>query len=343
MEINEKKPVLIIAEAGSNWKCGTYDEDMIRAKKLIDVAYDCGCDAVKFQTFRPETLYVKSAGTSDYLSEQGMNSDIYEIFENLVMPYEMIPELASYCNSKKIKFMSTPFSVEDAKQVDPYVDIHKVASYENNHVRLLEFIASTKKPTFVSTGASNYDEIDFLIEKFKGNKSLMLMQCTAKYPCPIEDLNLSVISHFNSKYNIPVGLSDHSTDPVIAPVIAVAKGAIAIEKHFTLDKKLPGPDHPFALEPEELSIMVKSIRQAEEMIGSETKQILKVEEELRNFAKRSVQATSKISKGDELVEGVNFDILRPGKKSRGLEPRFLNLVNGKKAKKDFDIGDGIIE
>jgi N-acetylneuraminate synthase len=169
------------------------------------------------------------------------------------------------------------------------------------------------------------------------------MQCTAKYPCPIEDLNLSVISHFNSKYNIPVGLSDHSTDPVIAPVIAVAKGAIAIEKHFTLDKKLPGPDHPFALEPEELSIMVKSIRQAEEMIGSETKQILKVEEELRNFAKRSVQATSKISKGDELVEGVNFDILRPGKKSRGLEPRFLNLVNGKKAKKDFDIGDGIIE
>ena len=178
MTLQTQNAVLIIAEAGSNWKCGTYDDDMECAKKLIDVAAESGCDAIKFQTFRPETLYVKNAGSSDYLSNRGLKSDIYEIFEDLSMPYHMIPRLADYCQKKKIKFMSTPFSVEDAKEVDPYVEIHKVASYENNHVRLLEYLADTKKPTFVSTGASSYDEIDFLIKTFGNANSLQLMQCT---------------------------------------------------------------------------------------------------------------------------------------------------------------------
>ena len=166
MTTKNQNSVFIIAEAGSNWKCGSYEDDIECAKKLIEIASKSGCDAIKFQTFRPETLYVKNAGFSDYLSKQGMKSEINEIFTNLSMPYEMIPELASYCIKKEIGFMSTPFSVEDAKQVDPYVEIHKVASYENNHVRLLEFLAETKKPTFVSTGATTYEEIDFLIDIF---------------------------------------------------------------------------------------------------------------------------------------------------------------------------------
>jgi len=343
MTLQTQNAVLIIAEAGSNWKCGTYDDDMECAKKLIDVAAESGCDAIKFQTFRPETLYVKNAGSSDYLSNRGLKSDIYEIFEDLSMPYDMIPRLADYCQKKKIKFMSTPFSVEDAKEVDPYVEIHKVASYENNHVRLLEYLSDTKKPTFVSTGASSYDEIDFLIKTFGNANSLQLMQCTAKYPCPVEDLNLSVIPHLKSKYNVNVGLSDHSIDPILAPVMAVAYGAIAIEKHFTLDKTLPGPDHSFALNPDELKLMVQSVRKAENSMGSGIKDILEVEKELSQFARRSIQAISKIQKGDEFVEGVNFEILRPGKKSRGIEPRFLNSLNGKKAKTDIDVGEGITE
>lgn len=341
MIMNNRNSVFIIAEAGSNWKCGTYDDDLERAKKLIDVASNCGCDAIKFQTFKPETLYVKNAGSSDYLSQQGMKSDIYEIFQDLSMPYDMIPKLADYCKKNKIKFMSTPFSVEDAKHVDPYVEIHKVASYENNHVRLLEFLADTKKPTFVSTGASNYEEINFLIKNFEKNNSLKLMQCTAKYPSPVEDLNLSVIPHLHSKYNVPVGFSDHSTNPIIAPVMAVAYGAVAIEKHFTLDKTFPGPDHSFALDPNELNLMVQSIRKAEKAIGSGKKDVLKIEKELSSFAKRSIQAISNITKGDELIEGVNYDILRPGKKSRGIEPRFFNLLKGKIAKKNIEMGDGI--
>ena len=343
MTTKNQNSVFIIAEAGSNWKCGSYEDDIECAKKLIEIASKSGCDAIKFQTFRPETLYVKNAGFSDYLSKQGMKSEINEIFTNLSMPYEMIPELASYCIKKEIRFMSTPFSVEDAKQVDPYVEIHKVASYENNHVRLLEFLAETKKPTFVSTGATTYEEIDFLIDIFKKNNSLRLMQCTAKYPCPVDDLNLSVIPHLNSKYDIPVGFSDHSIDPIIAPVMAVAYGAIAIEKHFTLNKASPGPDHSFALDPNELSLMVQSIRKAERSSGSKIKEVLKIEKELRIFAKRSIQATNKITKGQKLIEGQNFDVLRPGKKSRGLEPRFLNSLIGKKSKTDIDNGEGITD
>lgn len=343
--LNDFSHTFIIAEAGSNWKCGTYEEDLQQAKKLIKTAAKAGADAVKFQTYRPETIYVPDAGKSDYLSKHGISQDINDIFEQLSMPYEMIPELAKICKQENIMFMSTPFSVQDAKQVNPYVEIHKVASYEINHVRLVEFLASTKKPILISTGASTYDEIDFVVDlvKKKGNSSLALMQCTSKYPCPIEALNLSVIPQMKSKYNIPIGLSDHSTDPIVAPILAVGLGATIIEKHFTLDRNLPGPDHPFALIPSELELMIKFIRDAESAKGSGKKEILKEESELRRFATRSIQAIKDISKGEILQEGVNFEILRPGNRTRGVEPRFLDMVNGKKAVKEIKRGDGITE
>ncbi|MDE1818801.1 MAG: N-acetylneuraminate synthase family protein [Thaumarchaeota archaeon] len=343
--LKDSTHIFIIAEAGSNWKCGTYEEDLEQAKKLIKTAAKAGADAVKFQTYRPETIYVPDAGKSDYLSKHGIYQSINDIFEHLSMPYEMIPELSKICKQEDIMFMSTPFSVQDAKQVDPYVEIHKVASYEINHVRLVEFLASTKKPILISTGASTYDEIDFVVDlvKKKDNNNLALMQCTSKYPCPIEALNLSVIPQMKSKYNIPIGLSDHSTDPVVAPILAVGLGATIIEKHFTLDRNLPGPDHPFALIPNELESMIKFIRDAELAKGNGKKEILKEEFELRRFATRSIQAIKDISKGEILQEGINFEILRPGNRIRGVEPRFLDIVNGKKAIKEIKRGDGITE
>ena len=217
--IDELSRTFIIAEAGSNWKCGTYEEDLKRAKELISVASKAGADAVKFQTYKPETIYVQDAGVSDYLSEHGIKNNINDIFQNLSMPYEMIPELAKFCKQENIIFMSTPFSIQDAKQVDPYVPIHKVASFEINHVRLLEFLAKTRKPILISTGASTYTEIDFAVNLIKKNNSkIALMQCTSKYPAPIEALNLGVIPNMKSRYNIPIGLSDHSMDPVIGPL-----------------------------------------------------------------------------------------------------------------------------
>jgi N,N'-diacetyllegionaminate synthase len=337
--------VFVIAEAGSNWKAGTSDEDVLRAKQLIDIAAQSGADAIKFQTYRPETLYVQNAGQSDYLAKHGIDQNINDIFKNLSMPYEMIPELAEYAKKQKIIFMSTPFSVNDAKEVDPFVDIHKIASFEINHVRLVEFLAKTKKPLIISTGASTYDEIDFAVNLIKknNNNNIRILQCTSKYPCPLNALNLSVIPKIKSRYDLPVGFSDHSIDPIIAPIIAVAYGATVIEKHFTLDRNLPGPDHPFALIPNELEVMVNSIRNAELTLGSGDKQILKEELELRNFATRSLQTIKTISKGDVLEEGINFDVLRPGKCNRGLEARFLQSVNGKRSKTDIDVGNGVLD
>jgi N,N'-diacetyllegionaminate synthase len=310
---------------------------------LIKVAADSGADAIKFQIFRNKTVYVENAGKVKYLTNQ--KSNINELFEKLSMPYEMIPKLAKFCKEKKILFMATAFSVEDAKQIDPFVKIHKIASYEINHSRLLEFISKTKKPILISTGASSYEEIDFAINKIKknGNKNIGILQCTAKYPAPVELLNLLVIPELNSRYNLPVGLSDHSVDPIIGPLMSIGLGGKFIEKHFTLNKKLKGPDHYFALEPNELKMMIKTIRNGEKTKGDKNKKILKEEKELKKFATRSIQAIKNIKKGDILKEGINFEILRPGKRVRGLDARFLEKVNGKKAVKNISKGNGIKE
>jgi N-acetylneuraminate synthase len=345
VKLDDPFHTFIIAEAGSNWKVGTLEDDLKRAKELIKVAKNAGSDAVKFQTYKPETIYVQDAGKSEYLSEHGINQNINEIFEHLSMPYEMISELAKYAEKENIIFMSTPFSVQDAQAVDPYVPLHKIASFEINHVRLVEFLARTKKPLLISTGASTYDEIDFVVDLVKknDNSKIALMQCTSKYPCPLSALNLEVIPHMKSRYKIPIGFSDHSIEPIIAPVLAVGLGATIIEKHFTLDRKLPGPDHPFALIPSELEAMVKAVRSTELAKGDGKKQILKEELELRRFATRSIQAIKDIAKGEILQEGVNFEILRPGNRTRGIEPRFLNAINGKKAVREIKRGDGITE
>ncbi|NDB33602.1 MAG: hypothetical protein EB160_09310, partial [Nitrososphaeria archaeon] len=197
----------------------------------------------------------------------------------------------------------------DAREINKYVKTHKVASYEINHIRLLEYLARTKKPIILSTGASNYDEIDFAVNLLKKHevKKYALLQCTAKYPAPLESLNLDTIPQMRQKYKVPVGLSDHSTDPVIGPLVAVALGATIIEKHFTLDKNLPGPDHKFALDPLELKKMIQSIRDAQKSFGDGKKCILDVEKELRGFAVRSIQAIKDIKKGDKFVEGHNID------------------------------------
>jgi len=343
--LNDPKHIFVIAEAGSNWKCGTYDEDIVMAEKLIKTAADAGADAVKFQTFNPSSIYVANAGIDDYLAKHGFGENINEIFEKLSMPYEMIPELDKICENEGIMFMSTPFSVIDAEEVDPYVTIHKVASFEINHIRLIEFLAKTKKPMIISTGANTFTEIDFASDLLKkhGNMNYALMQCTSKYPASLESLNLGVIPKMKSRYNVPVGLSDHSMDPILGPLLAIGLGATIIEKHFTIDRNLVGPDHPFSLNPPELKQMVKSIRTAEKVLGTGKKDILDEEIELRRFATRSIQAIKNISKGEILQEGKNFEILRPGKRIRGLEPRFLFDVNGKIAKSDIKKGDGITE
>jgi N,N'-diacetyllegionaminate synthase len=339
----DNSSIFIIAEAGSNWKCGSFEEDLERAKKLIDIAASSGADAVKFQTYKAETIVSSDAGKLP--NQDSMEySTINEMFDYLSMPYEMIPKLADYCNQNNILFMSTPFSVEDAREIDPFVEIHKIASFEINHVRLLEFLAKTGKPIILSTGTSTYNEIDFALDILQktGNKNFSLLQCTSNYPASIESLNLSVIPEMKKKYNCKVGFSDHSLNPIIGPVTSIGFGSMIIEKHFTLDKNLKGPDHSFALNPDELKLMIDTVRFAESSKGTGQKIVHDDEQELKKIGTRSIQAIENISKGDKLEEGKNFEILRPGFRKRGKDAMFLNEVNGKNSSTDVKKGDGII-
>jgi N-acetylneuraminate synthase len=335
--------VFVIAEAGSNWRAGSPADDLVRSRELVDVAVEAEADAIKFQTYRARDTYVPDAGQSDYLATGGIRRPISDVFAELEMPYELLGPIAEYCREVGIEFMSTPFSLADAEAVDPHVRRHKVASYEINHVRLLEWLAATGKPLIISTGAATTDDIDFALDVVRsaGASDITLLQCTASYPAPIESLNLRAISTLRQRYGVPTGLSDHSLDPVVAPVAAVTLGAAVVEKHFTTDRTHPGPDHSFALEPDGLRRMVHAIREAEQAQGDGDKAVQPAEVELRRFAVRAIQATREISEGDELVEGVNFDVLRPGKRSAGMHPRHLDAVRGRRAARAIMPGDGI--
>lgn len=337
--------VFIVAEAGSNWRMGNPKKDLEMAQALIEVAAEAGADAVKFQTFRAETVYVPNAGDSDYLSQAGIKESIVDIFKDLAMPYEMLPRLAEHCKNCDIEFMSTPFSIKDAEAVDPFVSIHKNASYEISHIYLLKFFAGSGKPLVLSTGGATYGEIEWAVALFfeNGGDQLCLMQCTAKYPAPPHTLNLRVIPQLIARFGLPVGLSDHSREPVTAPVAGVSLGASVIEKHFTVDNTLPGPDHAYSILPDELKAMVQAVRETEQALGSAEKVVLDEERELREYAHRAIQTTREIKKGEVLMEGENIEILRPGRQKAGLHPRFITDIVGKRARRDIPLGDGVQE
>lgn len=335
--------VFIIAEAGSNWRMGTFSRDLDMAITMINVAAEAGVDAVKFQTFRPESIYVANAGVSHYLREAGIQQDMQTLFEDLAMPYEMIPLLASHCASKGVEFMSTPFSCSDFDAIQPYVKRNKIASYEIGHIHLIEKAAKSGKPTLISTGAATEDEIEWAVNLYNklGGKDLTLLQCTACYPASETSLHLKTIPWLQKRYCVNVGLSDHSRDPVCAPVAAVALGAKVIEKHFTLNNLLPGADHAFAITSQELKTLVNAVRNAEKMLGSDVKMIDPSESELRSFARRGVQAIRSIKKGDVFKEGDNIAILRPGNQLLGIYPKYIYDIEGQKAALDISVGKGI--
>jgi N-acetylneuraminate synthase len=335
--------VFIIAEAGSNWKTDGEGKSLERALFMIDSAKEAGADAVKFQMFRSKDTYVAHAGVSDYLAANGIRQDISELMRSLEMSEKMIGQLAAYCREAGIEFMTSVFSERDFALIDPLVKRHKMASYEISHLRLLECAARSGKPLILSTGASSVSDIDWAVDQFylNGGKKLTLMQCTAKYPAPPSSINLRVIPWIKSRYQTPAGLSDHSRDPLIAPLGAVALGAAVIEKHFTLDRNFPGPDHSYAIEPVELKQMISAIRTMEKMKGSSLKEIQREEEELYFFARRGIQALRDIQSGEILVEGENVAILRPGKHRLGLHPRYLEVIAGKAAIRPIAQGVGI--
>lgn len=332
--IGPDEPTFVIAEAGSN-----HNGDLDIAKELIDVAADAGADAVKFQTFRAEDLYVEDSGEVEYLDD---DRSIYEIIENMEMPYEWIPELHEYCRERDVYFMSTPFDERSADELVEYVPVWKVASYTSSHHPFLRHLATTDKPIIMSTGAHEFSEVRESVGVLReaGADRFALLQCVAAYPTPLEDINVNVVETLMDEFDVPAGLSDHTLDPVTAPSAAVSLGASIVEKHFTLDKSMEGPDHQFALEPDELDRMITAIRDTEEALGSPDKNVLDIEMESYEKGRRTIQAAVNIDSGERITEN-KINILRSGNRKKGLHPKYYDEILGMRVIDDIQTTDGI--
>jgi len=258
------------------------------------------------------------------------------------MPYEWIPELSEYCQEKGIFFMSTPFDEKSADELEDYLPAYKVASYTSSHIPFLKHLAEKDKPIIMSTGAHEIGEVEDSVDALReaGVEDFALLQCVAAYPTPLESINVRVVQTLREKFEVQTGLSDHTLDPVTAPAAAVALGANIVEKHFTLDKSMEGPDHEFALEPDQLDRMVTAIRNTEKALGNGEKEVLEVEEELHDMGKRRIHATSEIKEG-EVISGENIDILRSGKQENGLSPKHYSRILGEKVVEYIEKSEGV--
>lgn len=321
-------PTFIIAEAGAN-----HNRDMGVAKRLIDAAVAAGADAVKFQTYSAETLYTRSTPRFKYLdgvSEQ----DTWDLIKSVELPRSWQAELAAYARGQGILFMSTPF---DRAAADELVALgapaFKIASYESIDLPLIRYVASKGKPMFISVGMCSYGEIQAAIQACAevGNDQVVLLQCVSLYPAPVELTNLRAIPTLAGAFQVPVGLSDHSLGTHI-PVAAVAVGACAIEKHYTLDRNLPGPDHPFALEPADLTTMCRQIRDVESALGDGIKRgPAPQEQEMYRLARRSLVSACAIPAGSRITA----DMLTSKRPGYGIPPAFFELVVGREARQDI--------
>jgi len=326
--IGEEEPCFIIAEAGVN-----HNGSVELAKKLIDAAKDAGADAVKFQTFKAESVVVKDAQKAEYQKETTGEGSQYDMIKKLELTEEDFRELADYAEKKDIMFLSSPFdkdSIDLLNELD--VPAFKVGSGEITNFPLLRYIAKKGKPIILSTGMSTLGEIEEALDviRSEGVEDIILLHCVSNYPARIEDVNLRAIETLKQAFKLPVGFSDHTLG-ITAPIAAVALGACVIEKHFTLDRNLPGPDHKASLEPDELKEMVKAIREVEKALGDGIKRPTKEEEEIKKVARRSIVAKVDIPEGAIVTEDM-LDVKRPG---TGIEPRYIDMIIGKKAKEDI--------
>lgn len=326
-----KESIQIIAEIGVNHNGCT---DL--AKKMIDAAVGSGATAVKFQTFRAETLADKHTPKVKYQqSTTDIKESHYEMLKKLELSEEQHIEIFEYCKHKKIEFLSTPYDVKSAEFLTKLgVSQFKVASADIVDLPLHEYIASTKIPTLIALGMATYDEIDDVVEIYRKNKcQFTLLHCVSNYPCKESSLNLSVIPELSKKYKCEVGYSDHSSAP-FASFLAISLGAKVIEKHFTLDKKLPGPDHKASSTPNEFKEMVDLINRAKIILGDKIK-ICQIEEmEMAKVSRKSITFSKNVKKGTVITSEMLTN-MRPG---TGLKPKFLSTLIGKKAKKDFSAG-----
>ena len=331
-EIGGQAPAFIIAELSAN-----HNHSFDFAKSTIKAMKESGADAVKLQTYTPDTITLDS--NNDYFKiKQGTIWDgktLYQLYKNAYMPWEWQPKLKDFAESIGLIFFSSPFdksSVDFLEKMN--VPAYKIASFEITDIPLIEYVASKNKPIIFATGIAEIEDINLAIETCKkiGNEDVILLKCTSNYPTQLSEMNLKTIPDMAKRFGKIVGLSDHSLG-ITAPITAIALGAKVIEKHFILDKTIGGPDVGFSLEPSEFKEMVKSIRDTESILGNVDYDLSKKTKASKELSK-SIFVSKDIKKGDVLTEE-NVKVIRPG---FGLPPKYYKEILGKKVSRDIHFG-----
>lgn len=330
--------VLIIAEAGVN-----HNGSLEIAKKLVDSAADAGVDIIKFQTFNSKNLVSKSARMAEYQQKNtGHDESQYAMLKKLELSVDDHLELIRHCNERGIRFFSTAFDMESIDFLHSlHMGLWKIPSGEITNYPYLKKIASYQEPVILSTGMCNLEDIEasleVLLKEGCKKQDITILHCNTEYPTPYSDVNLRAMLEIEKKFGTRVGYSDH-TNGIEVPIAAVAMGACVIEKHFSLDRNMEGPDHKASLEPNELKKMVESIRNIESALGTGHKVVSPSEKKNIEIARKSIVAARDIAKGEILSEN-NLTVKRPG---NGISPMRWNDVVGTVAVRDFS-EDEVIE
>jgi N,N'-diacetyllegionaminate synthase len=326
-----KKRILIIAEAGVN-----HNGSVLLAKQMIDAAAAAKADAIKFQTFRTENIAVRNAPKAPYQKDTtNKNESQYDMLKKLELEGDVYKKLIQHCNKRKIMFLSSPFDIESIDLLTGLgIKIFKIPSGEITNLPYLRKIGSLKSKIILSTGMANLKEvkaaIDILISKGTRKDDITVLHCNTAYPTPPEDANLLAMAAIKKIFGVEVGYSDHTVG-LEAPIAAAALGATVIEKHFTLDKNMPGPDHRASLEPDDLNNMVLAIRKTEKILGRSKKGVSASEIKNMRIARKSLVAIRPINRGEAFTDK-NIGVKRPG---TGLSPMKWDIVLGRKAKRNF--------
>lgn len=330
-QIGRNQPVYIIAELSGN-----HNQDFDQAVRLIDAAKEAGADAVKLQTYMPDTITIDCDNSYFEIKDtiwQGRR--LYDLYGEAYTPWEWQPKLKEYANELGIGLFSTPFDETAVLFLENMnVPAYKIASFELVDLPLIRKVAQTGKPIIMSTGMATLSEIDDAVRTIRetGNSRIALLKCTSVYPAPYEEMNLKTIPHISQTFNVPAGLSDHSPG-IAVPIAAVSLGASIVEKHLTLSRSTPGPDVVFSLEPHEFKAMVDSIRIVEKAYGTISYEVSHRENASRIF-RRSLFVVKSVRAG-EMFTRENVRSIRPG---YGLHPRYLDEVYGRKAARDIERG-----
>ena len=330
--------ITIIAEAGVN-----HNGDINRAYELIDVAAEAGADYVKFQTFKTENLVTKSVQKAKYQTENTKEAGSqFEMLKKLEIDKETHINLMKYCAQKNIKFLSTAFDLDSIDLLNELgLELFKIPSGELTNLPYLEKIGQTQKPIILSTGMATIDEIKESVEVLntfsQNNSQLVVLHCNTEYPTPMKDVNLLAMLTMKQELGLDVGYSDH-TEGIEVSLAAAALGATVIEKHFTTDNTLPGPDHKASLNPKQLKELVKGIRNIELALGSEEKSPSDSERQNMSAMRKSIVCIQTIRKGESFTEQ-NIGVKRPG---NGISPMQWHTILGQKAAQDFEVDELIV-